>query len=51
MFRGGVQFLNLEFMPTKDKFPDHLENLLNTYELHDYQLYTDEIVLNSNKVK
>lgn len=45
--------IHLEFMPAKDKFPEHLENFLNTRSIgKDYQLFTDnEIVLNSQNVK
>ena len=43
---------HLHFMPTKDKFPDHLETFLDSDDYGAYQLYTDnEAVLNSGRVR
>ena len=49
---AGERRIHLEFMPSKDKFPEHLEMFLNAQNINkDYQLFTDnEFVLNSRKV-
>jgi len=47
-----VRANNLYFMPTKDRFPDMLEEFLDSGDYSTYQLYTDnEVVLNSKRVR
>ena len=43
---------HVDFLRTKDEFPDRLQDFLQSGDYTGYQLYTDnEIVLNSGKVK
>jgi hypothetical protein len=47
----SIRRIVLDYMPTKDKFPEKLEAFLDTGDYKDYQFFTDnEYVLNSRRV-